>query len=468
MSARIPWRAKAAMTPKPFFVPSRNVVLQSKCACGGKSGASGECEECRNKRLQRQIGNRQSVIENESVVPPIVHEVLRSPGQPLNAATRAFMEPRFGHDFSRVRVHTDARAVESARSVGGLAYTVGRDVVFDAGRYVPQTRPGRWLLAHELAHVVQQEQAPGPCIETISNPGDALEHDADRAAGAVTNEKPFVLGGMIGAPPAVQRQKGEEKKPPTPEEIAAKQLKAGPTGDRAAFTKITKSAAEAEKKGTAITRVEVPTKDNDEVPKMLGASEFKTQHKACGRARQEGGLPEAFLCATHAIAVPDVAPDESATLATNVRVAFSGSASSGGLSVKSASLPWELNTTAFLNIGVIDPRMLKPYSDHEKGHRTLAHQIRDKLAKLFQLELEQSLPTDKKPLKKSGADWSQKAVDDLIKQITTITTRYSNWMDQLLDKADADWDAQEKKTLSDIAAAKRAAEPKPGGSPELK
>jgi hypothetical protein len=78
--------------------------------------------------------------------------------------------------------------------------------------------------------------------------------------------------------------------------------------------------------------------------------------------------------------------------------------------------------------------------------------------------MEQSLPTEKKPLKKSGADWGQKAVDDLIKQ---ITTRYSTWLDQLLDKADADWDAQEKKKLNDIAAAKRGVEPEPGGSPDL-
>ncbi len=62
-------------------------------------------------------------------VPPIVHEVLSSPGQSLDTGTRAFMEPRFGHDFSGVRVHTDAGAAESARAVNALAYTVGQDVV---------------------------------------------------------------------------------------------------------------------------------------------------------------------------------------------------------------------------------------------------------------------------------------------------------------------------------------------------
>ena len=91
----------------------------------------------------------------QTAVPPVVHEVLRLPGQPLDAHTRAFFEPRFGHDFSRVRVHTGASAVVSARSVGALAYTVGRNIVFGDG----QSASNRPLLAHELAHVVQQTAA---------------------------------------------------------------------------------------------------------------------------------------------------------------------------------------------------------------------------------------------------------------------------------------------------------------------
>lgn len=94
--------------------------------------------------------------------PPVVHDVLRSAGQPLDGSTRAFMEPRFGQDFGAVRVHTDARATESARAVNAVAYTVGRDVVFGAGRYAPGTGEGRRLLAHELAHVVQQGDTHAP------------------------------------------------------------------------------------------------------------------------------------------------------------------------------------------------------------------------------------------------------------------------------------------------------------------
>ncbi len=102
-------------------------------------------------------GSRSVEGEGEESAPPIVHEVLRSPGQPLDPANHAFFAPRFGHDFSRVRIHTDARAAESARAVNALAYTVGQDVVFGAGQYAPGTAAGNRLLAHELTHAVQQE-----------------------------------------------------------------------------------------------------------------------------------------------------------------------------------------------------------------------------------------------------------------------------------------------------------------------
>ncbi len=141
-------------TNDPVFTPIAGKVLQRQCACGQHSG-SGECEECRKRRegaLQRAAINSSAVSE----VPPLVHEVLRSPGQPLDAATRSFMEPRFGHSFGNVRVHTNAQAAESARAVNALAYTVGENIVFGSGQFAPGTMGGRQLLAHELTHVVQQ------------------------------------------------------------------------------------------------------------------------------------------------------------------------------------------------------------------------------------------------------------------------------------------------------------------------
>jgi Domain of unknown function (DUF4157) len=116
-------------------------ALERKCACGGSS----ECGECGKKKLQRKTAE----VTEPVTVPPIVHEVLNSPGQPLDRQTRAYFEPRFGYDFSKVRVHTDPSAAESARAVNALAYTVEHDIVFAAGQNKP-------LLAHELTHVVQQ------------------------------------------------------------------------------------------------------------------------------------------------------------------------------------------------------------------------------------------------------------------------------------------------------------------------
>lgn len=91
-----------------------------------------------------------------SSAPSIVHKVTNSAGSPLDPASRAFFEPRFGRDFSQVRIHSDSKAWESAEAVSALSYTIGKNIVFGAGQYAPGTDTGRRLLAHELAHVGQQ------------------------------------------------------------------------------------------------------------------------------------------------------------------------------------------------------------------------------------------------------------------------------------------------------------------------
>jgi hypothetical protein len=172
--------------------------LRRKCACGQHTIAGGECNECGKESLSLQRATRASELgtQNSGAVPPIVHEVLRSSGQPLDAATRAFFEPRFAHDFSRVRVHTDARAVESARAVNALAYTVGPDVAFAASQYSPATSRGRQLLGHELAHVVQQGNSSGS-LSGRSVPGDLMEREADKAASGSTEGQELNLTGPI-------------------------------------------------------------------------------------------------------------------------------------------------------------------------------------------------------------------------------------------------------------------------------
>jgi hypothetical protein len=116
----------------------------------------------------KALSDQQTATAGEA--PQIVHDVLHSPGQPLDAGTRAFMEPRFGHDFSQVRVHADSRAAESARAASALAYTLGRDIVFGAGHYAPGTSEGRRLLGHELTHVVQQQRALASVIARTVTP----------------------------------------------------------------------------------------------------------------------------------------------------------------------------------------------------------------------------------------------------------------------------------------------------------
>lgn len=115
------------------------------CAAGGPPCPKGRKEK--EDRLHRKIGQG-SDSERASVPDNFLQHL--GPGQPLDTATRAFFEAGFGHDFSHVRIHTDVRAVESARAVNALAYPVGRDIVFGPRRYAPETTAGKRLLAHEL------------------------------------------------------------------------------------------------------------------------------------------------------------------------------------------------------------------------------------------------------------------------------------------------------------------------------
>lgn len=144
---------KKALMLNPPAVGKR--VLQRKCACDESPAMTGACTECSEKQLnvQRPAAEQTPRLAAST----LVAEALRSPGQPLDAASRAFMEPRFGHDFSQVRVHEGNTADASARLVNALAYSSGRDIVFQSGKYQPHQRAGQALLAHELTHTIQQQ-----------------------------------------------------------------------------------------------------------------------------------------------------------------------------------------------------------------------------------------------------------------------------------------------------------------------
>jgi hypothetical protein len=162
-------------------------VLQRKCGCGGSAGVLGECDGCGNQKLsiQRSSLTSEFATEKSDGAPPIVHEVLRSPGQPLDSETRAYMEPRFGHDFGRVRIHADSSADRAAKATRAAAFTVGNEIGFASGRFAPGTVTGQMLLAHELAHVVQQRDSiAGPAIAAAP---PAAEVEADQIASAFTS-----------------------------------------------------------------------------------------------------------------------------------------------------------------------------------------------------------------------------------------------------------------------------------------
>src|SRR5215207_7838283 len=160
--------ARSALTNSPqrggsFPVPF--IQRKPTCACGGG------CPRCNPEH---------PIADNSETVPQTVQEALRSPSQPLDTATRGLMESRFSHDFSHVRIHNDGRAQESARTIDALAYAVGHHIVFGRGQYVPNTSTGRRLLAHVLAHVVQQDMlTPKARCSPYSQPGDSWERYAD-------------------------------------------------------------------------------------------------------------------------------------------------------------------------------------------------------------------------------------------------------------------------------------------------
>jgi hypothetical protein len=184
---------------------------------------SGSLGTRREKTSQRRAANS----SKNSTVSSMVHEVLRSAGQPLNPATRAFMEPRFGHDFGQVRVHTDARAAESARAVNAVAYTAGRHVVFSAGVYSPEAAEGKRLLAHELTHVLQQYRAPSPENLTVGQPGDIYEQQADAVAKNIVQSKSSSTEtGILTTSHGLQRfespehiELGDQSRGPAPDHI---------------------------------------------------------------------------------------------------------------------------------------------------------------------------------------------------------------------------------------------------------
>ncbi|HMF77418.1 MAG TPA: DUF4157 domain-containing protein, partial [Bryobacteraceae bacterium] len=135
------------MESAPPALQAAPVQVQRKCAA---------CENEEEETLRRKSAGAGGHISAAGVAPPSVAAALAGPGRKMDSATRSFFEPRFGRSLGDVRIHSDATAARSAEAVSARAYTVGRDIVFAPGQYSPGTPRGRWLLAHEIAHIQQQ------------------------------------------------------------------------------------------------------------------------------------------------------------------------------------------------------------------------------------------------------------------------------------------------------------------------
>ena len=136
----------------------------------GSAQISRKCAICEAKEEEEEKVQRKPAASQDTVgeAPSIVHEVLRTPGAPLDPATRSFFEPRFGRSFSHIRVHTDSTAAASAQAIGARAYTRGPHIVFAGGSYQTTTAAGRHLLAHELAHTAQQEHGASNFVQRVN------------------------------------------------------------------------------------------------------------------------------------------------------------------------------------------------------------------------------------------------------------------------------------------------------------
>ncbi|MFT3823212.1 MAG: DUF4157 domain-containing protein [Chitinophagaceae bacterium] len=164
------------------FIPLRPVPVtpvQRQCA---------HCEQ-EEKKMQRK--------EQDKEVPDVDNQFenyagnLSGAGTPLPNNVRNYYEPRFGYDFSNVRVHTGTVAAKSAQSVNALAYTTGNNIVFNNGQYAPETNSGKKLLAHELTHVVQQQGQAG----NIQRKDGCMLNDSPEAVWAGQNDgKVFKTG----------------------------------------------------------------------------------------------------------------------------------------------------------------------------------------------------------------------------------------------------------------------------------
>ncbi|MCK0113070.1 DUF4157 domain-containing protein [Ornithinimicrobium sp. F0845] len=212
-----------SLRPKSARIDEEPMGSAARAAGEGRTEVLSASDVLGLQRLAGNAGVSAAVEEERSPV----HDVIGSPGRPLDDPVRADMEARLGHDFSDVRVHDDGAAHASAASVNAHAYTVGSHVVFQRDAYDPSSSAGQQTLAHELTHVVQQRSGPVDGTSAgggiaVSDPGDRFEREAaataERAMAGPAPAHDHGVGTVqrsTGEPAlGIQRQEGEEEEEP--------------------------------------------------------------------------------------------------------------------------------------------------------------------------------------------------------------------------------------------------------------
>lgn len=209
----------SSLRPKAARLDEETNGSAARAAAEGRAAALSTSDVVDLQRLAGNAGVTSAIEEERSPV----HDVIASPGRPLEHPVRTDMESRLGHDFGDVRVHDDSAAHASAASVNAHAYTVGSHVVFQRDAYDPSSTAGQQTLAHELTHVVQQRSGPVDGTSAgggiaVSDPSDRFEREAsataDRVMSSPAPDHAAVQRSTSDPVLGLQRHEGEEEEEP--------------------------------------------------------------------------------------------------------------------------------------------------------------------------------------------------------------------------------------------------------------
>lgn len=261
------------------------------------------------------MSSGRSIRQSGQVSPPESSAaVLRSPGRPLDAITRTFMEGRFGQDLGDVRLHTDSAAAQSAKALSARAYTYGRHIVFGPGGYSAFASESRLRLAHELTHVIQQRQPGGANLGTTQREGEAR-----RASSAISRGGPMPR--ISAASPTISR----DPEPGSEDDASFEATMAEATCDIGALCRLSHRA-----------------------PTVVTHERLMRAYSQCHPGVSPVSLIAGNPCLTPGFGQPPTAPGPRRTHGPVAAPGSSpGAASSGGLSLPSTTIRFNLGAAAF-------------------------------------------------------------------------------------------------------------------------